>query len=151
MGERRLLGILGAVIGALTAAPLAWLCTTRNLSTALVGLTAFLTALGGYRLLGRRCSGFGAAVSALLPPLAALPGFYYGYGELVLRDNARFGCTLAEALELVPTVLADPYNRGRLLADLGALLLVDILAAALTAKTLSLRKAEAQNPRKRKR
>ena len=140
--ERRWLGCLGAALGALPAAPLAWLLTRSDISLALAGLGGFLLSMGGYRLAAGRSSGFGICLAALFTPLAALPGLYCGYGELILRDNAHYGCTLAEALELVPVVALDPINRGMLLWDLGGLVLLDLLTAVLFARYRRLRELE---------
>ena len=140
--ERRRLGCLGALLGALPAAPLAWVLTRSGLLTGLVGLAGFLLALGGWRLLAGRSSGLGISLAALLTPLAALPGLYLGYAELIQRENAQYGCTLAEALELVPTVLRDPANLKSILVDVGSIILVDIISAWLTAKYLRLRRLE---------
>ena len=141
--ERRKLGCLGALLGVLPAAPLAWILTRSDLLTGLVGLAGFLLGLGGWRLLAGRSSGLGIGLSALLTPLAALPGLWLGYAELILRENERYGCTLAEALELVPTILADPGNLKSVVVDVGSIVLLDILAAILTAKYLRLRASEA--------
>lgn len=140
--ERRKLGCLGALLGALSAAPLAWALTRSGLLTGLTGLAGFLLALGGWRLLAGRSSGLGIGLSALLTPLAALPGLYFGYAELIQRENERYGCTLAEALELVPTVLADPANLKSIAVDVGSIVLVDIISALLIAKYLRLRALE---------
>lgn len=140
--ERRKLGCLGALLGVLPAAPLAWVLTRSGLLTGLVGLTGFLLGLGGWRLLAGRSSGLGIGLSALLTPLAALPGLYLGYAELIQRENERYGCTLAEALELVPTVLADPANLKSIVVDLGSIVLLDVISALLTAKYLRLRASE---------
>ena len=138
--ERPLLGFLGALLCCLPTAPLTWFLTRYGFSTAPAGVLGFLLALGGWRLLGRRCSGLGIALSALLAFLAALPGLYYSYAELILRDNAPYGCTLDEALALVPGVALDRGNRGLLLWDLGCFLLPELLAALLTARSPTLRR-----------
>lgn len=140
--ERRLPGCLGALVCSLPAAPLARLLLESGSFTGIAGLVGFLLALGGYRLLARRCSGLGVCIAALLAPLAALPGLYYGCAALILRDNARFGCTMAEALELVPVVALDPINRGELRWALGSVVFLDLLTAALTARYLALRRQE---------
>ena len=57
--ERRLLGCLGALLGALAAAPLAWLMLGNGIFTGLAGAAGFLLSLGGYRLLAGRSSGLG--------------------------------------------------------------------------------------------
>jgi hypothetical protein len=145
--ERRKLGCLGALLGVLPAAPLAWVLTRSGLLTGLVGLTGFLLGLGGWRLLAGRSSGLGIGLSALLTPLAALPGLYLGYAELIQRENERYGCTLAEALELVPMVALDPGNRAELLWALGGLIFMDLLCALLAARYLRLRRAEQINKR----
>ncbi len=142
--ERPLLGFLGALLCALPAAPLTWLLVRHGLFLGLTGVLGFLLALGGYRLLGRRCSGLGYALAVPLVFLASLPGLWYGYAELVLQDNAVYGCTLAEALELVPIVSLDPANLGQLLWDLGSILLPELLTAILTARCLRLRRMEKQ-------
>lgn len=142
--ERPLPGFLGALICALPAAPLTWLLVRHGLFLGLTGILGFLLALGGYRLLGRRCSGLGFTLALPLVFLAALPGLYYGYAELILQDNALYGCTMAEALELVPTVSLDPANLGQLLWDLGSILLPELLTAVLTARYLNLRRTEKQ-------
>lgn len=140
--ERRRLGCLGVLIGVLPAAPLAWVLTRSGLLTGLVGLAGFLLGLGGWRLLAGRSSGLGIGLSALLTPPAALPGLYLGYAELIQQENARYGCTMAEALELVPTVLRDPANLKSILVDVGSIVVVDIAAALLTARYLHLRRLE---------
>ncbi len=140
--ERRKLGCLGAALGVLPAAPLAWALTRSGLLTGLAGLAGFLLGLGGYRLLAGRSSGLGIGLSTLLVPLAALPGLWLGYAELIQQENERYGCTMAEALELVPTVLADSGNLKSVLVDLGSIVLLELLAAVLTAKYLRLRRLE---------
>ena len=137
--ERPLLGFLGALLCALPAAPLTWLLIRHGLFLGLTGVLGFLLALGGYRLLGRRCSGLGFALAVPLVFLAALPGLCYGYAELIFQDNAVYGCTMAEALELVPVSISDPANLEQLLWDLGSILLMDLLTAFLTARSLQLR------------
>jgi hypothetical protein len=129
--ERRFLGLLGALLCVLPTAPLAWWLTRSDVFVGLAGLVGFLLAVGGYRVLAGHSSGFGVGVSALLTFPAALPGIWYGYAELILRENEPFGCTMQEALDLVPTVVFDPYNRFQVLWDLGSVLALDLLAAFL--------------------
>ena len=136
--ERKLLGILGALLGVLPAAPLAWALMRGGIFTGVAGAAGFLLSVGGYRLLAGRSSGLGCALAALLTPPAALPGLWYACAELILRDNERYGCTLAEALELVPTVAFDPINRGQLLWYLGGVVALDLLCALLFARYLRL-------------
>lgn len=127
--ERPLLGCLGALLFGLLTAPLAWWLSSSQMFTGLAGVTGFLLALGGYKLLGRRLSGLAVGLSALLPPLLALPGIYYAWAEQILADNARYGCTLEEALEMVPQVAMDPFNHEALLWDLGGLAALDLVCA----------------------
>ena len=136
--ERKLLGILGALLGVLPAAPLAWALMRGGIFTGVAGAAGFLLSVGGYRLLAGRSSGLGCALAALLTPPAALPGLWYACAELILRDNERYGCTLAEALELVPTVAFDPINRGQLLWYAGSVVVLDLLCALLFARYLRL-------------
>lgn len=140
--ERRLLGCLGALLGALPAAPLAWLLLRNDIFTSIAGAAGFLLSVSGYRLLAGRSSGLGTTLAAILTPLAALPGLWYAFAEQIFLDNQRFGCTMAEALELVPTVARDPINRGQLLQVLGGLVALDLLCAILFARYLHLRQAE---------
>ena len=140
--ERRLLGCLGALLGALPAAPLAWLLLRSDIFTGIAGAAGFLLSLGGYCLLARRYSALGAALAAVLTPLAALPGLWYAFAEQIFLDNQRYGCTMAEALELVPMVVWDPINRGQLLWALGGLVALDLLCAILFARFLYLRRLE---------
>lgn len=144
---RSLLGILCAALGALTAAPLAWLLLRGGLFTGIAGLTGFCLSALGWRLGSGRSGGFGLGLAALLTPPAALPGLWYGCAELILRDNAQYGCTLQEALELVPMVALDPGNRAELLWALGGLIFMDLLCALLAARYLRLRRAEQINKR----
>ena len=130
--ERRLLGCLGAALGALPALFAARFLFVNGLLCNLAGLVGFLPALGGWRLLAGRCSGLGVGIAALLAFLAAMPGLYLGCADLILAENARFGCTMQEALELVPTVIADPYNLPPLLLACGGILVMDLLAAWLS-------------------
>ena len=132
--EKPVLGLLGAVIFVLPPAPLTWLLTRSGVFTGLAGMAGYLMSLAGYRVLGNRCGQFARWISLLLPPLAALPGLYYGYAELIYQENLLFGCTMPEALELVPTVALDPINRGQLLWDLGAIVLLELLTAFLLAR-----------------
>lgn len=134
--ERPVLGCLGALLFALPAAPLTWLLARSDVYLGLVGLVGYLLSLGGYCLLGGRSSDFGRWFSVLPPLPAALPGLYYSYAELIYEENRRFGCTMREALELVPSVALDPGNRGELLWDLGGILLLDLLCALLLTKYL---------------
>ena len=140
--ERKLLGCVGALLGALPAAPLAWLLTGNGVFTGVAGAAGFLLSAGCYRLLAGRSSGLGNALAAVLTPLAALPGLWFAWAEQILRENERFGCTLAEAWEMVPTVAMDPINRGKLLWDLGGVLVLDLLCALLFARYLRLGKLE---------
>ena len=136
--ERRVLGCLGALLGVLPAGPLAWVLMRSGVFTGVAGAAGFLLSVGGYRLLAGRSSGLGCALAALLTPFAALPGLWYACAELILRDNERYGCTLAEALELVPTVAFDPINRGQLLWYVGSVVALDLLCAVLFARYLRL-------------
>ena len=141
--ERRIFGCFGALVCALPTAPLAWFLLQSGSFTGFAGLIGFLLALGGYRLLARRCSGLGICAAALLAPLTALPGLYYGFATLILRDIMRHGCSMADALELVPMVALAPIYRGQLRWDLGSVVFLDLLTAALTARYLVLRRREA--------
>ena len=140
--ERKLLGGIGALLGVLPAAPLAWVLMRSGVFTGIAGAAGFLLAIGGYRLLAGRCSGLGNVLAALLAPAAALPGLWYACAELILRDNERYGCTMAEALELVPTVAFDPINRGQLFWAVGGVVVLDLLCAILFARYLRLGKLE---------
>lgn len=125
--ERRLPGCLGALLFALPAAPIAWQLTRSGVFLGLAALTGLLLSAAGYRLFAGRSSGFGLALAAVFSLLAALCGLWWGYAELILRENEAFGCTMSEALALVPTVASDPGNRVQLLWDLGSLAGLDLL------------------------
>lgn len=143
--ERRfsgLLGALGALLGALPTALLAWLLMGRGIFTGVAGAAGFFLSLGGFRLLSGRFSGLGNAMAALLTPLAALPGLWYACAEQILRENERYGCTMSEAMELVPTVAFDPINRGQLLWYAGSVVVLDLLCGLLFARYLRLGKLE---------
>lgn len=134
--ERFWLGGLCAVLCALPTALPAWLLVRENVFTGPAGLLGFLLALGGWRLGAGQFSPAGICLAALLAPAAALPGMYYGCAQLILRDNAVYGCSMEEALELVPTVALDPINRPQLLWALGGVVVLDLLTAALAAQLL---------------
>lgn len=140
--ERKILGCFGALLGALPTALLAWALLRGGVFAGIAGAAGFLLSSGGYRLLAGRSSGPGIALAALLTPPAALPGLWYACAELILRENERFGCTMDEALELVPTVAFDPINRGQLLWTVGGVIVMDLLCAVLFARYLRLRKQE---------
>ena len=140
--ERRLLGCLTALVCVLPTAPLAWQLTRADLFTGLAGLVGFFLAFGGYWLGAGRSSGLGYILGILLPLPAALPGIWYGLAEQIFWDNERYGCTMEDALELVPTVAMDPYNRGEMLLTVGGVLLLALLAALVTARYLHLRRIE---------
>ena len=146
---RRLVGLLAALICVLPAAPLARLLTRAESFPGLAAAAGFALALGAYRLAAGRLSAAGLCAAALLTPAAVLPGLWYGWGELILRDNEPYGCTLEEALELVPVVALDPFNRVRLLWTLGGVLAMDLLCALLTARYLRLRREEEANKREK--
>ena len=146
--ERKLPGFLGALPGAAAAAPLAWLLLRSEFFPGLAGLAGFLLAAAGWRLGAGRSSGLGITAAALLTPATALPGLYYGCAELIHRANAQYGCTMEEALELVPTVALDPINRGQLLWAVGGVLGMDLLAAGLFARYLRLRRIEKETEMK---
>ena len=145
--ERRIPGCLGALLGALTTAPMAWFLLRQDLFTGAAGLAGCLCALGGYRLLAGRSSGFGAFLAAVLTPPAALPGLWYACAEQILLDNERFGCTMAEALELVPAVALDPINRSELVWAVGGVVVLDLLCVLFFARYLYLRRLEAAGNR----
>ena len=135
-GNKKLLSCLGALLGALLAVPLGRLLMGRGLFSGAAAVTGFLLILGGSRLLSGRLNGLGLALAALLAPLAALPGLRYAWAEAILRENERFGCTMEEALELVPTVVFDPANRASLLWDLGGLLVPTLILTLATLQYL---------------
>ena len=128
-------GLAGAVLFSLPIPLLSWQLCRWSTFTGLAGaLGCFLVWLGFRLFTGGRNHWLGPAMGALLPPLAALPGLWWGYGERIMLQNQPYGCTMEEALELLPQVLADPYNRGQVLMDFLSPLLLAILTALLLSK-----------------
>lgn len=145
---RPLLGLLGALLFSLPTGFLAWWLTRERIFTGLAGITGSFLAWLGFRLLtGRQDHWLAPTVSALLPPLAALPGIWYGYGARILAQNQIYGCTPEEAMELIPLVVRDPYNRSPVLRDFSSPLVLSLLTAILLAKYAVLKKEETKNKR----
>ena len=113
---RRAAAVLSAILLALPACGAAWLSLTTGFPILPAGAVGFAVSILGCRFLFDRINGliwvsFGAAA------VFSWIGLLLGYASLILRENAAYGCTLVEALSILPQVLTSPVNRADVLAD----------------------------------
>ncbi len=112
----RALRALCAAALALPSCGAAWLFLTTGFPVLAAGAVGFAISVLGCKALFGRISGL-IRVSFAAAAVFGLIGLQLGYVDLIMRENAAYGCTFGEALSILPQVLTSPVNRADVLSD----------------------------------
>lgn len=133
--ENVLLGIVGALVGALIGGGSIILLSQLGYIASISGVILAVCTLKGYELLAKGLSMKGLVVCALLMLVTPFAADWIDWGILVMQSFPEYGLTLAESIRIFPELLADdPELVGEYLKNLGMIYLFVVLGGFYTVK-----------------
>ena len=131
--ENVLLGLIGALVGAVLGGASIVLLSRLGYVASLSGvLTAFCT-LKGYELLGKRLSKRGVVICVIIMVLATIAADLVDWAFVVLDAWGQYGVSFFDCLLAVPELIADgSIAMFDYLKNLGMLMLFMVLGAFAT-------------------
>ena len=133
--ENMVLGILGALIGALLGgASIIGLSQLGYIASISGFILAFCT-LKGYELLGKGLSTKGLIVCVVVMLVTPFVADWLDWGILLYKSVADYGVTFGECLQILPELFADgTISMGEYLKNLGMIYLFVIIGGFYTIK-----------------
>lgn len=139
--ENVVLGIVGALIGAVLGGASIILLSQIGYIASISGLILAFCTLKGYQLLGKGMSTTGVVICLILMIVTPFAADWLDWGILLLKELEPYGFTYLECLEILPGMLADtPELMGEYLKNLGMLYLFVVLGGFYTMKEAFKRK-----------
>ena len=139
--ENVLLGIVGALIGALLGGASIILFSQLGYIASLSGFILAFCTLKGYTLLGKGLSTKGVILCVIMMLVTPFVADWLDWGILVYRSWAEYGVTFLECLQILPELFADgTITMGEYLKNLGMIYLFVIIGGFYTLKNAFKRK-----------
>ena len=133
--ENVVLGILGALIGALLGGASIILLSQLGYIASISGFILAFCTLKGYELLGKGLSTKGLVVCVVVMLVTPFVADWLDWGILVYKSLADYGVTFAESLQILPELFADgTISMGEYLKNLGMIYLFVIIGGFYTIK-----------------
>lgn len=133
--ENMLLGIVGALVGALIGGGSIILLSQIGYIASVSGLILAVCTLKGYELLAKGLSVKGIVICVILMLLTPFAADWIDWSILVMQSFPEYGLTLGDAIRIFPELLADdPELVGEYLKNLGMIYLFVIMGGFYTLK-----------------
>ena len=133
--ENMVLGIVGAVMGALIGGASIIGLSQMGYIASISGLILAFCTLKGYELLAKGLSTKGVILCAVLMLLTPFVADYLDWAIMIYRELGSYGFTFGECLQLIPEFLKDgTITMGEYLKNLGMIYLFVIMGGFYTLK-----------------
>lgn len=133
--ENMLLGMIGALVGALIGGGSIILLSQLGYIASLSGVLLAVCTLKGYELLAKGMSKRGVAVCAILMLVTPFLADWIDWAMLLQQSWGEYGVTLLECVLVLPEILGeDGELMGEYLKNLGMLYLFVLLGSFYTMK-----------------
>ena len=133
--ENMVLGILGAIVGALIGGASIIGLSQLGYIASISGLILAFCTLKGYELLAKGISTKGVILCAVLMLLTPFVADDLDWGITIFRELGAYGFTFGECMQLIPEFLKDgTITMGDYLKNLGMIYLFVIMGGFYTLK-----------------
>ena len=133
--ENMLLGIIGALVGAIIGGLSIVLLSQMGYVASISGVVLAFCTLKGYELLGKALSKKGIVICIILMVLTPFIADWICWALVVMEAWAEYGVTFTEAFVIVPLLLQDgTIALADYLKDLGMLYLFVVLGGFYTVR-----------------
>ena len=133
--ENFLLGLIGALVGAILGGASIILLSQIGYIASISGFILAICTLKGYELLGKRLSGKGIALCILLMIVTPFLADWIDWAIYLMRDYPEYELTIVDACIAMAGLMAEGYvDMAEYLKNLGMIYLFVILGAFGTLK-----------------
>ena len=135
--ENFLLGLIGALVGAILGGASIILLSQIGYIASISGFILAICTLKGYELLGKRLSGKGIALCILLMIVTPFLADYIDWAIYLMRDYPEYELTIVDACVALAGLMAEGYvDMAEYLKNLGMIYLFVVLGAFGTLKNV---------------
>ena len=135
--ENFLLGLIGALVGAILGGASIILLSQIGYIASISGFILAICTLKGYELLGKRLSGKGIALCILLMIVTPFLADYIDWAIYLMRDYPEYELTIVDACIAMAGLMAEGYvDMAEYLKNLGMIYLFVVLGAFGTLKNV---------------
>ena len=135
--ENFLLGLIGALVGAILGGASIILLSQIGYIASISGFILAICTLKGYELLGKRLSGKGIALCILLMIVTPFLADYIDWAIYLMRDYPEYELTIVDACIAMAGLMAEGYvDMAENLKNLGMIYLFVVLGAFGTLKNV---------------
>ena len=135
--ENFLLGLIGALVGAILGGASIILLSQIGYIASISGFILAVCTLKGYELLGKRLSGKGIALCILLMIVTPFLADYIDWAIYLMRDYPEYELTIVDACIAMAGLMAEGYvDMAEYLKNLGMIYLFVVLGAFGTLKNV---------------
>ena len=135
--ENFLLGLIGALVGAILGGASIILLSQIGYIASISGFILAICTLKGYELLGKRLSGKGIALCILLMIVTPFLADWIDWAIYLMRDYPEYELTIVDACIAIAGLMAEGYvDMAEYLKNLGMIYLFVVLGAFGTLKNV---------------
>ena len=135
--ENFLLGLIGALVGAILGGASIILLSQIGYIASISGFILAVCTLKGYELLGKRLSGKGIALCILLMIVTPFLADWIDWAIYLMRDYPEYELTIVDACIAMAGLMAEGYvDMAEYLKNLGMIYLFVVLGAFGTLKNV---------------
>ena len=135
--ENFLLGLIGALVGAILGGASIILLSQIGYIASISGFILAICTLKGYELLGKRLSGKGIALCILLMIVTPFLADWIDWAIYLMRDYPEYELTIVDACVALAGLMAEGYvDMAEYLKNLGMIYLFVVLGAFGTLKNV---------------
>jgi hypothetical protein len=135
--ENFLLGLIGALVGAILGGASIILLSQIGYIASISGFILAICTLKGYELLGKRLSGKGIALCILLMIVTPFLADWIDWAIYLMRDYPEYELTIVDACIAMAGLMAEGYvDMAEYLKNLGMIYLFVVLGAFGTLKNV---------------
>lgn len=132
--ENFVLGLIGALGGALLGGASIILLGQMGYIASISGVILAFCTLKGYEMLAKGLSTKGVILCAVLMLVTPFLADYLNWGIMLYKELSSIGATFGECMEILPDVLRDSEVWGEYLKNLGMLYLFVIMGGLIILK-----------------
>ncbi len=135
--ENFLLGLIGALVGAILGGASIILLSQIGYIASISGFILAICTLKGYELLGKRLSGKGIALCILLMIVTPFLADYIDWAIYLMRDYPEYELTIVDACVALAGLMAEGYvDMAEYLKNLGMIYLFVVMGGFYTLKNV---------------